>query len=219
VDCGTIAARLRKEKSMHVALIGATGAVGERLSAELLSRGHRLTAISTHPELVPPSDDATAVYGDINDAESMAEVLRGHDVVVSCVQFAKYDHEALIEAARASEVPRYFVCGGSGTLLAPGTTTRLMDTPAFPANYLPAARPAAAFFDRLRQEPDLYWTYISPPPGFAPGERTGVFRVGGDELLVGPDGTAAISYEDYAIAVVDELERPQHSGTRFTVGY
>jgi len=204
---------------MHVALIGATGAVGERLSAELLSRGHRLTAISTHPELVPPSDDATAVYGDINDAESMAEVLRGHDVVVSCVQFAKYDHEALIEAARASEVPRYFVCGGSGTLLAPGTTTRLMDTPAFPANYLPAARPAAAFFDRLRQEPDLSWTYISPPPGFAPGERTGVFRVGGDELLVGPDGSAAISYEDYAIAVVDELERPQHSGTRFTVGY
>lgn len=131
---------------MHVALIGATGAVGERLSAELLSRGHRLTAISTHPELVPPSDDVTALYGDINDAQSMAEVLRGHDVVVSCVQFAKYNHEALIEAVRASEVPRYFVCGGSGTLLAPGTTTRLMDTPAFPADYLPPARAARRRF-------------------------------------------------------------------------
>ena len=204
---------------MHVALIGATGPVGQRLSAELLSRGHRLTAVSTHPELVPPGDHVTAVYGDIKDAQLMAGVLRGHDVVISCVQFAKYDHEALIEAVRASDVARYLVCGGSGTLLAPGTTTRLMDTPSFPADYLPPARAAAAFFDRLRKVTDVDWTYISPPPGFAPGERTGVFRVGGDELLVGPDGTAAISYEDYAIAVVDELERPQRRGTRFTVGY
>lgn len=204
---------------MHVALIGATGAVGQRLSAELLSRGHSITAISTHPDRVPAAEKVSAVYGDINDAPSMTELLRGHDVVVSCVQFAKYDHGALIEAVRAAQVPRYFVCGGSGTLLAPGTTTRIMDTPSFPADYLPPARTAAAFFDRLRQEPGLDWTYISPPPGFTPGERTGTFRVGGDEVLVGPDGTAAISFEDYAIAVVDELEQPQHRGARFTVGY
>ena len=203
---------------MQVALIGATGPVGQRLSAELLSRRHRVTVISTHPEHVAPSAEVTPVYGDINGARSMAEVLRGHDVVVSCVQFAKYDHEALIEGVRASAVPRYFVCGGSGTLFAPGTTTRIMDTPSFPANFLPPARSAAAFFDPMRQS-DVDWTYISPPPGFAPGERTGVFRVGGDELLVGADGTAAISYEDYVIAVVDELEHPQHRGTRFTVGH
>lgn len=204
---------------MHVGLIGATGAVAQRLSDELLSRGHSITAISTHPDRTPALENVSAIYGDINDAQSMAELLRGHDVVVSCVQFAKYDHAALIEAVRASQVPRYFVCGGSGTLLAPGTTTRLMNTPSFPADYMPPARAAAAFFDRLRQERDLDWTYISPPPGFAPGERTGVFRLGDDEVLIGPDGKAAISYEDYAVAVVDELERPQHRGARFTVGY
>ena len=154
---------------MHVALIGATGAVGQRLSTELLSRGHSITAISTHPERMPQAENVTAVRGDINHPEAMAELLRGHDVVVSCVQFAKYDHEALIQAVRASRVSRYFVCGGSGTLFAPGTTTRIMDTPSFPADFLPPARAAAAFFDRVRQEPDLDWTYISPPPGFAPG--------------------------------------------------
>ena len=203
---------------MHVALIGATGAVGQRVSTELLSRGHVITAISTHPERMAQAENVTAVRGDINDPEVMAELLRGHDVVVSCVQFAKYDHEALIQGVRASQVSRYFVCGGSGTLLAPGTTTRLMDTPSFPADYLPPARAAAAFFDRLQQVDDLDWTYISPPPGFAPGERTGVFRVGGDEVLIGPDGRPAISSEDYAVAVVDELEDRKHRG-RFTVGY
>jgi putative NADH-flavin reductase len=203
---------------MHVALIGATGPVGQRVSTELLIRGHSVTAISTHPERMPEAENVTAVRGDINEAQVMAELLRGHEVVVSCVQFAKFDHEALIEAVRTSQVARYFVCGGSGTLFAPGTTTRLMDTPTFPEDFLPPARAAAAFFDRLRDEHDLHWTYISPPPGFAPGERTGVFRVGGDEVLVGPDGEARISYEDYAVAVIDELERPQHRG-RFTVGY
>ncbi len=203
---------------MHVAFIGATGPVGQRVSTELLSRGHSITAISTHPERMPQAENVTAVRGDINDPVAMAELLRGHEVVVSCVQFAKYDHEALIQAVRASQVSRYFVCGGSGTLLTPGTTTRLMDTPSFPADYLPPARAAAAFFDRLQQVDDLDWTYISPPPGFAPGERTGVFRVGGDEVLIGPDGKPAISYEDYAVAVVDELEDQKQRG-RFTVGY
>jgi len=205
---------------MYVALIGATGPVGQTLSTELLNRGHRITAISTHPEKVSEADAVTAVYGDINDPGSLAPLLRGHDVVVSCVQFAKYDHESLIQAVRESHVRRYFVCGGSGTLFAPGTTTRLMDGPSFPADYLPPARAAAAFFDRLREERGLDWTYISPPPGFFPGERTGTFRTGGDEVLVGLDGKASISYEDYVIAVVDELEQPAHQGgARFTVGY
>ena len=204
---------------MYVALIGATGGVGQRLTAELLNRGHRVTAISTHPELVADSEGVTALRGDINDPDSLIPLLGGHDVVVSSVQFAKYDHESLLRAVREARAPRYFVCGGSGTLFAPGTTARLMDMPSFPADYMPSALVAAAFFDRLRQERDLDWTYISPPPGFWPGERTGVFRIGRDEVLIGPDGKASISYEDYAVAVVDELERPEHRGERFTVGY
>jgi len=204
---------------MHIALIGATGPVGQALSTELQRRKHSVTAISTHPERVPEAQNVTAVYGNINDPQAMAGLLRGHDVVVSCVQFAKYDHEALIRGVRDSGVPRYFVCGGSGTLLAPKTTTRLMDTPSFPADYLPPAQAAATFFDRLHEERDLDWTYLSPPPGFTPGERTGTFRVGNDEVLIGPDGKAAITYGDYVVAVVDELEQPKHRGRRFTVGY
>jgi len=205
---------------VHVALIGASGPVGQRLTAELSSRGHHVTAISTHPDRVPAAAGLTAVYGDIDRPAELAEVLRGHDVVISCVQFAKYDHESLVDAVRASQVARYFVCGGSGTLHAPGTTTRLMDTPTFPADYRAPAEAAAAYFDRLQLVDDIDWTYLSPPPGFFPGARTGTFRVGRDEVLIGPDGKPAISYEDYAIAVVDELERPHHRGRqRFTVGY
>ena len=138
---------------------------------------------------------------------------------MTSIQFAKTDPETLIGAVTTSGVPRYVVAGGSGTLFAPGTTTRLMDTPNFPADFAVPAAAAAPFFDRLRQETALDWTYLSPPPGFAPGPPTGNFRVGLDEVLVGPDGTASIAYGDYVIALADEIERPQHRGRRFTVGY
>ncbi|MDP3175793.1 MAG: NAD(P)H-binding protein [Phenylobacterium sp.] len=205
---------------MKIAYIGASGEVGKRATAELVARGHQVTGISTHPDDIPKIEGLTAKAGDINDTDTLVPLLRGHDVVISSVQFVKYDHDKLIEAVKASGVPRYFVCGGSGTLLAPGTQTRIMDLPTFPAAAAGSASNAARFFGRLQEEKDLDWTYLSPPPppGFAPGERTGKYRLGKDEMLVGPDGKPGISYEDYAIAIADEIDNRKHSG-RFTVGY
>lgn len=204
---------------MKVALIGATGAVGTPLTRELSSRGHLVTAITTHPEDVLDVPGVTALAGNANDRQTLPQQIAGHDVVISSVQFHKTDHDALIESVTASGVSRYFVTGGSGTLLVPGTTTRLMDTPEFPAEFAPFATAAARFFERLQQETGLNWTFLSPPPGIGPGARTGVFRVGRDDLLVRPDGPPAISYDDYAIAIVDELENPSLVRQRFTVGY
>jgi len=205
---------------MKIAHIGASGPVGQRVVHELAGRGHRVTAISTHPELIPQATGISAFFGNIDEPDALSELLFGHDVVISSVQFAKYDHENLIRAVRQSGVPRYFVSGGSGTLLLPGTQTRLMDHPSFPEAAIPFAQAASRFFERLKADPDLDWTYISPPPppGFSPGERLGVYRVGTDEVIVGSDGKSAISYEDYAVAVADEIENRAHRG-RFTVGY
>ncbi|MGE3141949.1 MAG: NAD(P)-dependent oxidoreductase [Hyphomonadaceae bacterium] len=205
---------------MKIAYIGASGEVGKRVVPELVSRGHQVTAISTHPENAPKLDGVTAHYGNIDDKEAMVPLLRGHDVVISSVQFKKYDHEKLIGAVKESGAPRYFVCGGSGTLFAPGTQTRIMDLPTFPAAAAESAANAARFFERLKQETSLDWTYVSPPPppGFAPGVRTGKYRLGKDEMLLGPDGKPGISYEDYAIAIADEITNRQQRG-RFTVGY
>ena len=205
---------------MKIAYIGASGAVGQRAVAELASRGHQVTAISTHPEQVPAVPGVTSVAGNIDDTDTLVPLLKGHDVVISSVQFKKYDHEKLIAAVKASGAPRYFICGGSGTLHAPGTTTRIRELPDFPAAALESSSYAAKYFDRIQQEKDLDWTYLSPPPppGFAPGVRTGKYRLGKDEMLIGPDGKPGISYEDYAIAIADEITDRKHRG-RFTVGY
>jgi uncharacterized protein len=204
---------------MKVAIIGATGNVGTCVVRELSERVHQITAISTHPELVPDSPGVIAVRGDANDADSLVKLIAGHDVVVSSIQFSKTDPDTLIEAVKSSAAPRYVVVGGSGTLLAPGTTTRIMHTPSFPAAFAKSAAAAARFFDRLQQETELNWTFLSPPPGFGPGERTGTFRLGRDELLSDADGKSVVSYDDYAIAFVDEIEHPRHPRQRFTIAY
>ena len=205
---------------MKIAYIGASGDVGKRVVPELVSRGQQVTAISKHPDRLPTGDGITPREGDIDDPETMTGLLKGHDVVVSSVQFKKYDHEKLIAAVKASGVPRYFVCGGSGTAHAPGTTTRIMDLPSFPEAAMVSATNAARFFDRINQESELDWTFITPPPppGFAPGTRTGRYRTGQDEMLVPEGGKPGISYEDYAIAIADEIGERKHKG-RYTVGY
>jgi uncharacterized protein len=114
-------------------------------------------------------------------------------------------------------VPRYLVVGGAGSLeVAPGV--KLIDTPEFPAIYKAEASGGGAFLDLLRQQPALDWSYLSPSAMFVPGERTGKFRLGGDQLLANDEGSS-ISFEDYAIALADEIEKPAHRRQRFTVGY
>jgi putative NADH-flavin reductase len=202
---------------MKIALIGATGHAGSRILAELSRRGHAVTAIARHLEKVPALTGVTSAKADAGDVAGLAAVLRGHDVVISSVHFTASDPRKLIEAVQASGVGRYLVVGGAGSLeVAPGV--KLIDTPEFPALYKAEAAAGGAFLDLLREETKLDWTFLSPSALFVPGERTGKFRLGGDQLLANEKGSS-ISFEDYAVAMADEIEKPAHSRQRFTVGY
>lgn len=204
---------------MKVALIGASGQVGSRILAELASRGHTTTAIVRHPEKIAKLTGVTAVVGDVYDVDGLVPSLRGHDAVISAVRFAASDPEKLIKAVRTSGVPRYLIVGGaSGLEVSPGKI--LFDTfpPDLPAGVFAEAGAGIAFLKLLRSQTDLNWTFLSPSASFQAGERTGKFRLGKDQLLTGEKGSF-ISFEDFAVALVDELEEPKHPAERFTVGY
>ena len=176
-----------------------------------------MTAIARHPEKIAAGPNVAARKGDVFDKPSLAALLKGHDAVVSSVRFAASDPKRLIEAVKAAGVKRYFVVGGAGSLeVAPGV--KLIDTPEFPAAHKPEAAKGGEFLDLLRNETVLDWTFLSPSAMFSAGERTGKFRLGKDQLLTNDKGSS-ISFEDYAIAAVDELEKPAHLRERFTVGY
>jgi putative NADH-flavin reductase len=203
---------------MNIVLIGATGFIGSRLLAELASRGHQVTAIVRNPEKVPQGAGVIAKQGDVYDKDGLAALLAGHDAVISAVHFSASDPATLLAAVKQSGVKRYLVVGGAGSLeVAPGV--KLFDTKEFPAVYLDEARKGGAFLDLLKGESGLDWTFLSPSALIEPGERTGKFRLGKDQLLVDGEGQSRISAEDYAIALVDELEKPAHARQRFTVGY
>jgi putative NADH-flavin reductase len=201
----------------HVALIGASGRAGSAILKELSDRGHKVTAIARNPEKIATLPNVTAKKGDVFDKNGLAALLKGHDAVVSAVHFSASDPSALIEAVRAAGAKRYLVVGGAGSLeVAPGK--RLVDQPDFPAAYKAEALKGGEFLDLLKGEKQLDWTFLSPSALFVAGERTGKFRLGKDTLLTHDKGSS-ISFEDYAIALVDEIEKPAHSRARFTVGY
>lgn len=202
---------------MKIALIGASGNAGLRILAELSNRGHQITAIARHPEKIAVLPGVTPVKGDVFDVHGLAKLLQGHDAVASAVHFTASDPRLLVEAVREAGVRRYVVVGGAGSLeVGPGK--RLIDQPDFPEAYKAEAAGGAGFLEMLRGVNDLEWSFLSPSAVFAPGKRTGVFRLGDDELLTTEAGSS-ISFEDYAIAFADELESPRHIRRRFTVGY
>jgi putative NADH-flavin reductase len=203
---------------MKIAVVGASGNAGSRIVAELSRRGHHVTAIARNPDKIADLPQVTAVKGDAQDQAALTELLSGHDVAISSIHFLASDPAKLIGAAKASGVGRYLVVGGAGSLeVAPGV--RLVTTPGFPAQYKAEAEKGAAFLDLLALEKDLNWTFLSPSALFTAGERTGKFRVGTDQLLTAADGKSWISFEDFAVALADEIERPAHIRRRFTVGY
>ena len=202
---------------MKVALIGASGNGGSRLLAELSRRGHEVTAIARDPGKIALLPRVKAQKGDVFDMPALVRLLKGHDAVISAVHFTASDPKLLIEAVKEAGVKRYFVVGGAGSLeVAPGV--KLIDTPEFPAAYKVEAAKGGEFLELLRKEKALDWTFLSPSALIAPGERTGKFRLGKDQLLTHDKGSN-ISWEDYSIAAVDELEKPAHIRERFTVGY
>jgi len=203
---------------MNIAIIGATGNVGSRLVDEALSRGHRVTAIARHASSLAARPGLVTRNIDLADGAALAAALRGHDAVLSSVRFQPVPLDAVVAPVKQAGVSRLLVVGGAGSLeVAPGAA--LVDTPDFPPEYKAEAQAGRAWLDGLRREKDLEWTFLSPSALFVPGERTGKFRLGGDALLTAADGRSWISMEDFAIAMLDEVENPSHVRQRFTVGY
>jgi putative NADH-flavin reductase len=218
---------------MKVALIGASGFVGSKILAEALHRGHEVTAIVRHPEKIQPDKNLNTKKADVLDVDELAKLLAGHDVIVSAFNPARgvagahvYDlhvqgHKAILAAANKSGAKRFLGVGGAASLKTP-EGIELIDSPQFPAAYeqfKPGIRGTRELYYLLKQEPSLDWVFIAPSVVIAPGERTGKFRIGKDHVLYNDNGESKISLEDYAAALVDEMERPQHHRERITIGY
>ena len=203
---------------MKIALIGATGQVGSRILSEALQRGHQVSAIARQAGTLAPRTGLTPVALDVADTGKLAAALAGHDVAVISVKYSVVDPRPILQAVQQVGVKRILVVGGAGSLqVAPGVD--LVDTPDFPAAYKAEALAARECLRLLRSGSALDWSLVSPSALLQPGERTGKFRIGADQLLVDAGGASRISIEDLALALVDELESPRHSRQRFTVGY
>ncbi len=213
-----------------ILLVGATGFVGSAILKEALSRGHLVTAILRTPAKLTLEDDKLRVVaGDVMDAQLIAKEAKGQDAVISAynpgwTNPALYEdtlkaYTSIIEGVKAAGVQRLLVVGGAGTLFVkPGVT--VIDTGVLPEAILPGVKGTAKVYtDYLKPEKALDWVFFSPAGHIAPGERTGTFRLGLDDLIVDEQGNSNISVEDYAMAMIDELEKPAHHQQRFTIGY
>ncbi|MFZ6870777.1 NAD(P)-dependent oxidoreductase [Undibacterium sp. Di27W] len=212
---------------MNIALIGASGFIGSAILKEALSRQHKLSAFVAHPEKLAATDNLQVFATDVQDLDALGKQLAGFDAIISAFSghantetLAYYVSgiKNIIAAAKHVHTPRLLVVGGAGSLeVAPGL--QVLDTPDFPEAYRASAEGARTALQLLRQEETLNWTMLSPSAMIAPGQRTAQFRLGKDSLLIAADGKSHISVEDYAVAMLDELEKPAHQGQRFTVGY
>ncbi|WP_085636566.1 MULTISPECIES: NAD(P)-dependent oxidoreductase [unclassified Pseudomonas] len=201
-----------------IAIIGATGRAGSQLLEEALRRGHSVTAIARDTSKIGARAGVTAKSLDVLDAAALQAAVAGHDAVISAAHFATVPAAAVTGPVKRAGVKRLLVVGGAGSLLLPDGT-RVIDSAGFPAEYKAEASAGAAFLEALRQEKELDWTFLSPSAEFVEGERSGTFRVGKDDLLVSAEGRSWITFADYAIALIDEVQTPKHSRQRFTVGY
>ena len=219
-----------RSKAMKIVVFGATGNIGRRIVKEALSRGHEVIGVVRDPAAVEvPDPRVRLVKGDAT-GHDVARVVRGADAVVSAISprpnarglpapSLAANARALIAGLRAAGVKRVLYVGGASSLkVAPGQA--LADQPDFPEAYKAEAREGRESLAVWRTEAEgLDWTYLSPAAEIGPGERTGKYRTTGDQLLVDAAGKSFISFEDYAVAVLDELERPRHVGRRFGVAY
>ena len=210
---------------MKVALYGATGAAGSRILKELVSRGHQVTALARDPaKLVQSGVNVRVKQDDLSDPKSIAAAIGDAEAVVSAYSPPKNDLEALtgvtqrqVEALKGKTGVRLVVVGGAGGLnIAPNLA--LVDSPYMPEPFKPIARAHVNAFNVLKAS-TIDWTYFAPAAFFEPGQRTGQFRLGKDDLIANAQQESRISMEDYAVALVDELEKPRHRRQRFTIGY
>lgn len=203
---------------MHIAIIGASGRAGSRILNEAADRGHTVTGIARNAGNVPSRAGVSAKAGDINEPQAAAPLLAGHDAVICAVRFATTNAANVLGAVKRAGVNRLLIVGGASSLeVAPGV--KLFDTPGFPEAAKAEGGAGIAFFEELKGERELDWVFVSPGAMLAPGERTGKYRLGRDQLLKDESGKSSISMEDFAIAMIDELENHKHSRMRFHVAY
>jgi len=211
---------------MKVVLYGATGTIGSRILKELLSRGHKVTAVVRDPAKLPAQPNVSVVKGDLLDTDNVAQVVKNAEAVVSSYgppHDPARSHElvdstkSMIAGMRRAGVTRLIMVGGAGSLeVAPGV--QVVDAPGFPEQWKSTALAHRDAYHVLR-EADMNWTYFSPAAMIQPGERTGKFRLGRNALVKNDKGESSISAEDYAVALVDELESARHARQRFTAAY
>ena len=215
---------------MNLAVIGATGYVGDAVVRELAARGHNITAFARNPAKVLAAANVRAVAADVTAADFAAQ-LAGFDAVVSAfnpgwtnphiARDFRAGYAAILAAAKTAQVPYLLAVGGAGSLyVAPGV--QLIDTPAFPQEIYDGANAARELLRDLQARDDLNWSLISPPArlgaeaGFSE-ERTGKYRLGQDDALMDGDAPAGISVADLAVAIADDVEQKAHLRQRFTV--
>lgn len=214
----------------NIVLIGASGFVGSAILKEALDRSHYVTAVVRHPEkLTVVHKNLIVKPGDVSLRNLVAEVSTGADAIVSAFNpgWKNPDiavetttvYRTILEGVRRSGVNRFLVVGGAGSLfISPGK--RLMDSGVMPESFLPAVRALAEFYlIDLEAEKSIDWVFFSPAGTLEPGLRTNKFRLGKDDLIVNSNGESKISVQDYAVAMIDELEKPAHHRERFTIGY
>ena len=202
----------------NIAIIGATGRAGSQRLEEALRRGHSVVAIARHVSKIGERAGVVTKEVDVNDVQALQAAVAGSDVVLSAAHFSTLPAAAIIEPVKKAGVKRLLFVGGAGSLLLPDGS-QVIQSPDFPEAYKPEATAGGIYLDNLRAEKDLDWTFLSPSAEFVEGERTGTFRLGQDHLLVSAEGKSWITFADFAIAMLDEVEQPKHTRQRFTVGY
>jgi uncharacterized protein len=213
---------------MKIAVIGATGFVGSAILQEALDRGHDVTAIVRNPAKLKPRPKLRPTQGNVYIPEEVARLVAGHDAVISAFNPGWgnpdiYDLQvkgarSIIDGVKKAGIKRLLFVGGAGSLeVKPGV--QALDLPGFPVEYKQGALATREALNMLRKESGLDWSFLSPSADLAPGQRTGKFRCGTDQMLTDANGQSRISTQDYALAMIDEVEKPKHIRQRFTVGY
>ena len=218
----------RKVTFMKIVIIGASGQIGAFIRDEALARGHKVTAIVRHPEKITVQNPGLAVVKADILKDKVEELVKGHDAIISAYNPGwsnpdLYDeqiegYKRIISGVKESGIKRLLVVGGAGSLeVAPGV--QVLDTASFSEQVKKGVLATRDVLYMLKEEKELEWTFLSPPTSIKPGDRTGHYRAGKDQLIKSKEGESRISTQDYAVAMLDELENPQHIGQRFTVAY
>ena len=213
---------------MKIALIGATGFVGSAILREALDRGHEVAAIVRNPDKLTPHAKLHPKRDDVYNEDEVARLVAGHDAVISAFnpgwtnpdiynQQVKGTH-SIISGVKKAGVKRLLFVGGAGSLeIKPSVQS--VDTPEFPKEWKQGSLATREALNMLRKESGLEWSFLSPSADLSPGQRTGKFRLGTDQMLKDAKGESRISTQDYAMAMINEVENPKHIRQRFTVGY